>query len=159
MRSVLVPDIGHLPGGEPARKNSAVNETEVAAACSSDDSRRADFLELIQNQKWVARIFGESLAAIFRREKPDVLQDCRCSARQTAAPCRATMEGFHDLRLDSRTFETRFASRFDSCAPAHFDLSVCPSMSHVSRGSIRSSLPSRLYLLSRKSLSSIVRLP
>src|SRR5437667_5774618 len=100
-----------------------------------------------------------SLAAIFRREKPDVLQDCRCSARQTAAPCRATMEAFHDLRLDSRTFETRFASRFDSCAPAHFDLSVCPSMSHVSRGSIRSSLPSRLYLLSRKSLSSIVRLP
>src|SRR5204863_9966521 len=59
MRSVLVPDIGHPPGGEPDRKNSAVHETEVAAACLSDDSRRADFLELIENQEWVARIFGE----------------------------------------------------------------------------------------------------
>src|SRR4029453_1983152 len=45
-----------------------------------------------------------SLAAIFLREKPDALQDCRCTARQTAAPCRATMEAFHDLRLDSQTF-------------------------------------------------------
>src|SRR5207248_11806697 len=75
-----------------------------------------------------------SLAAIFRREKPDVLQDCRCSARQTAAPYRATMEAFHDLRLDSRTFETR------------------------SRPALARRYPSRLYLLSRKSLSSIVRL-
>ena len=31
----------------------------VAAVCLSDDSRRADFLELIENQEWVARIFGE----------------------------------------------------------------------------------------------------
>src|SRR6266496_2799262 len=45
-----------------------------------------------------------SLAGIFRREKPDALQDCQCTARQTAAPCRATMEAFRDLRLDSRTF-------------------------------------------------------
>src|SRR5438874_5262810 len=59
MRSVLVPDIGHPPGGEPDRKNSTVHETEVAAVCLSDDSRRADFLELIENQEWVARIFGE----------------------------------------------------------------------------------------------------
>src|SRR5438132_2445997 len=59
MRSVLVPDIGHPPGGEPDRKNPTVHETEVAAVCLSDDSRRADFLELIENQEWVARIFGE----------------------------------------------------------------------------------------------------
>ena len=107
MRSVLVPDIGHPPGGEPNRKNSAVYETEVSAGCLSDGGRRADLLELIENQEWIARIFREavqpgnpSLAAIFRREKPDVLQDCRCTARQTAAPCRATMEAFHDLRRD-----------------------------------------------------------
>src|SRR5204862_6228385 len=59
MRSVLVPDIGHPPRGEPNRKNSAVHETEVAAVCLSDDSRRADFLELIENQEWIARIFWE----------------------------------------------------------------------------------------------------
>ncbi len=59
MRGVLVPDIGHPPGGEPDRKNSAVHETEVSAGCLSDDSRRADLLELIENQEWVARIFGE----------------------------------------------------------------------------------------------------
>src|SRR5437773_4002560 len=40
----------------------------------------------------------------FRGEKPDVLQETRCIAQQTAAPCRATMEALHDLRLDSRTF-------------------------------------------------------
>src|SRR5206468_11237743 len=107
MRSVLVPNIGHPPGGEPDRKNSPVHETEVSVACLSDDSRRADFLELIENEEWVARIFGgavqpghASLATIFRWEKPDVLQDCRCTGRQTAAPRRATMEAFHDLRLD-----------------------------------------------------------
>src|SRR3954470_19491575 len=61
MRSVLVPDIGHPPGGNPDRKSSAVHETEVAAVSLSDDSRRADFLELIENQKWIARIFGERL--------------------------------------------------------------------------------------------------
>src|SRR5207248_1833575 len=59
MRSVLVPDIGHPPGGEPDRKNSTVHETEVSTARLSDDSRRADFLELIENHEWVARIFGE----------------------------------------------------------------------------------------------------
>src|SRR3954466_13453524 len=59
MRSVLVPGIGHPPGGEPDRKTSAVHETEVAAVCLSDDSRRADFLELIENEEWIARIFGE----------------------------------------------------------------------------------------------------
>ena len=61
MRSVWVPDVGHPPGGEADRKNSAVHETEVAAVCLSDDSRRADFLELIENQEWVARIFGDAL--------------------------------------------------------------------------------------------------
>src|SRR5215831_13747444 len=59
MRSVLVPDIRHPPGGEPDWKSSAVHETEVSAACLSDDSRCADFLELIENQEWVARIFRE----------------------------------------------------------------------------------------------------
>src|SRR4051794_21045137 len=59
MRSVLVPDVGHPPGGEPDGKNSAVHETEVAAVGLSDDSRRADFLKLIENKEWVARIFGE----------------------------------------------------------------------------------------------------
>src|SRR3954447_18429563 len=59
MRSVLVPGIGHPPGGETDRKSSAVHETEVAAVCLSDDSRRADFLELIENQEWVVRILGE----------------------------------------------------------------------------------------------------
>src|SRR5207247_10311712 len=37
-------------------------------------------------------------------EKPDVLQSGRCIAQQTAAPCQATMEALHDLRLDSRRF-------------------------------------------------------
>src|SRR5207253_11213816 len=59
MRSVLVPDIRHPPGGEPDRKSSAVHETEVSAGCLSDDTRRADFLELIENQEWIARIFRE----------------------------------------------------------------------------------------------------
>src|SRR5215467_4466079 len=59
MRSVLVPDIGHPPGGEPDRKSSTVHETEVSAACLSDDSRRADFLELIENQEWIKGIFRE----------------------------------------------------------------------------------------------------
>src|SRR5439155_735857 len=44
------------------------------------------------------------LAGIFRWEKPDVLQDCRCIVQQTAAPSRATMEALHGLRLESRTF-------------------------------------------------------
>src|SRR6188474_2172373 len=61
MRSVLVPDIGHPPGGKPDRKNSAVHKTEVSAICLSDHTRRADFLELIENKEWVARIFGERL--------------------------------------------------------------------------------------------------
>src|SRR5436309_15613331 len=61
---------------------------------------RSDFREAI-------RPGHASLAAILRREKPDALQDCRCTPRQTAAPYRATMEAFHDMRLDSRTFETR----------------------------------------------------
>ena len=43
----------------------------------------------------------------FRGEKPDVLQETRFIAEQTAAPCRATMEALHNLRLDSRAFETR----------------------------------------------------
>ena len=51
MRSILVPDIGHPPGGEPDRESSAVHETEISAACLSDDSRRADFLELIENEE------------------------------------------------------------------------------------------------------------
>src|SRR5262249_13788000 len=59
MRSVLVPDIGHPPGGEPDWKSSAVHETEVSAVCLSDHSRRADFLELIDNQERIARIFWE----------------------------------------------------------------------------------------------------
>src|SRR5213078_2697416 len=44
------------------------------------------------------------LAGIFRWEKPNVLQETRCIAQQTAAPCRATMGAFHDLRLDSWRF-------------------------------------------------------
>jgi hypothetical protein len=48
----------HL-AASPTGKNSAVHETEVSAACLSDDSRRADLLEPIENQEWVARIFGE----------------------------------------------------------------------------------------------------
>jgi hypothetical protein len=59
MSRVLVPDIGHPPCGEPDWKYPAVHETEVSTSCLSDDSGRADFLELIQNKEWVARIFGE----------------------------------------------------------------------------------------------------
>src|SRR3954451_17837848 len=59
MRSVLFPGIGHPPGGETDRKSSAVHETEVSAVCLSDDSRRADFLELIENQEWITGIFGQ----------------------------------------------------------------------------------------------------
>jgi len=59
MRSVLVPTIGYPPGGEPDWKNSAVHETEVSAACLGDDSGRADFLKLVENQEWVARTFRE----------------------------------------------------------------------------------------------------
>src|SRR5262245_45156094 len=59
MRSVLVPDITHPPGGEPDWKNSAVHETEVSAACLGDDSGRTYFLKLVENQEWVARIFRE----------------------------------------------------------------------------------------------------
>src|SRR5262245_3657346 len=59
MRSVLVPDISHPPGGEPDRKSSAVHKTEVSAACLTHHSGRADFLEMIENQEWVARIFRE----------------------------------------------------------------------------------------------------
>src|SRR5262249_24091173 len=47
------------PGGEADWKNSAVHETEVSAVCLSDHSRRADFLELIENQERIARIFRE----------------------------------------------------------------------------------------------------
>src|SRR5262245_47550061 len=59
MRSVLVPNICHPPGGEPDGKNSAVHETEVAPGCLGDHSRRADFLKLVENQQWVAWTFGE----------------------------------------------------------------------------------------------------
>ncbi len=45
--------------------------------------------------------------------------------------------------------------RFDSCAPAHIDLSVFPSMSRASPRLHSHCCPSQLYLLSRKSLSSI----
>src|SRR5262249_4012330 len=59
MRSVLVPDIGHPSGGEPNRKNSAVHETKVSAGCLINGSRRADLLQSIENQEWIAWIFGE----------------------------------------------------------------------------------------------------
>src|SRR5439155_21221241 len=59
MRSVLDPDLRHPPGGEPDGKSSAVHETEVSAGCLSDDTRRDDFLELIENQEWINRIFRE----------------------------------------------------------------------------------------------------
>src|SRR5262245_9302792 len=59
----------------------------------------------------LVQIFGERFDqgmhrphGIFRREKPDVFQDCRCIAQQTAAPCRATMGALHNLRLESRSF-------------------------------------------------------
>src|SRR5262245_30422992 len=59
MCSVLIPDIGHPPRGEPDRKNSAVHETEVSTACLTTDRWATDFLQLIENHEWVARIFRE----------------------------------------------------------------------------------------------------
>jgi hypothetical protein len=43
---------------------------------------------------------------------------------------------FDSSRSRSVSIETRRCPRFDSCAPAHIDLSVCPSMSLAPRGSI-----------------------
>src|SRR5262249_43706633 len=59
MRRVLIPDIGHPSRSEANRKISAVHETEVSPGCLSHRSVRPDFLELFENQEWVARIFRE----------------------------------------------------------------------------------------------------
>src|SRR5262245_51240231 len=40
MRRVLVPNIGHSPGGEPDRKSAAVHETEVSASCLHTNGKR-----------------------------------------------------------------------------------------------------------------------
>ena len=64
MRSILVPHIGHPSGGESDRQYSAVHETEVSAAGLSDDSGRADFLELIENQAEREELGSNALAAL-----------------------------------------------------------------------------------------------
>src|SRR6266487_4238619 len=62
---------------------------------------------IVHGNKLDGESFEQSMhcsQGFFRGEKPDVLRKTRCIAQQTAAPCRATKEALHDLRLDSRRF-------------------------------------------------------
>ena len=91
------------------------------------------------NQRARSALINSALLLRFRPRAPARLNEVRIRNSLTMAiltsgsGCRATESRTENAaRGVCEVVRTPNSERFDSCAPAHFDLSVCPSMSLAS---------------------------